>query len=345
MARTHIWLLALGGPEREEDLRPWLSAVLRDPSMMPVPMRMLTWIIVWMLLRARAPAYTPVHRQLSGGAPQLQGVEHTARELERLLGSRYRATAVFRHHGADLARAAAGVAPNDQVLLLPMHPQLHGGAVRAALYEAKASLQAKKAKVAQIESWATHAPYVEALAAAARRALLDPTEGRAGLLILARGLPEAQAAAGDPYPKQAQATAAALAAALGPTLPWRLAFAPVGFLARPFRSHGPPIEAALEALAHRGVQRVIVVPIGAATDDLEGAWARQGPLRAAAAAAGLRLVMAESPASSAGFSRALIGLIHRAEREAGWPRPEDRYQDAIRAELAAQGARLLPEDR
>lgn len=345
MARTHIWLLALGGPEREEDLRPWLSAVLRDPSMMPVPMRMFTFLFVWMLLRARLPAYVPVHRQLSGGAPQLHHVELVARELERLLGSGYRATAVFRHHGADIARAAASVAPDDQVLLLPMHPQLHGGAVRAGLYEAKAALRGKRARVAEVESWATHGPYIEALASAARRALLAPGEGRAGLLFLARGLPRAQAEGGDPYPQQAQATAAAVAAALGPALPWRLAFAPVGFLARPFRSHGPSPAAALRDLSKNNVRRVIVIHVGGATDDLEAAWARQAPLQAAAEEAGLRLVFAEAPAAAPGFSRALIGLIHQAERGAGWPRPADRFQADIQAALVAQGAQLLPEDR
>ena len=207
MARTHIWLLALGGPEREADLGPWLQAVVRDPSMVPVPFAWLTWLFAWLLVRARAPAYAPVHRQLTGGAPQLGAVEQAARELERLLGARYRSTAVFRHSGADVARAAAGVAPGDQVLLLPMHPQLHGGAVRSALYEAKAALNGKRAKVAQIESWATHAPYIDTLAAAARRALLQPEGGRPGLLLLARGLSAAQGEAGDPYPKQAQATA------------------------------------------------------------------------------------------------------------------------------------------
>ena len=109
--------------------------------------------------------------------------------------------------------------------------------MRAALDEARASLQGRSAQIAQLEGWATAAGYLDALAAAVRRALVEG-EGRAGLLLVARGLSARQAALGDPYPGQVAETAAALQAAL-PGLPVALCFAPVGYLAGPLRSHGP----------------------------------------------------------------------------------------------------------
>ncbi|MBL8618452.1 MAG: ferrochelatase [Deltaproteobacteria bacterium] len=341
MARTHVWLLSLGGPASEAELTPWLSAVLRDPTMLPLPAVFLRALVVWLLLRGRAQAYLPAVRQLGGPAPQLDALEHQARALGRLLGPRYAVSPVFRHAGVDARRAAAGVAKGDRVVLLPMHPQLHGGAVRAALDEARASLQGRGAQIAQIDGWAAAPGYIDALAAAARRALVEG-EGRAGLLLVARGLSARQAALGDPYPAQVAETAAALRAAL-PGLPLALCFAPVGYLAGPLRSHGPPPAAGLQQLRAAGVQRALVLGIGGTTDDLESAWARGGPL--SAAAEGLRLQRVAPPVSTPGFGRTLLSLVRRVERAAGWEIPEDTHKEDILDEMSRRGLRPLPEGR
>lgn len=336
MARTHVWLLSLGGPDGEAAVQPWLERVYRDPMMLPLPVAWLQWIVAWIYSRIHAKRLVPACRQLGGAVPQLTRVEEQARRLEGMLGSRYRCHAVFRHWGPSAAAAAASVGRGDQVVLLPMYPQFHAGASRAATDEARRALKGKRVQVAQVDGWATDPGYVGAVANTVREAILEVSRDQDyAVVFVARGLPRRQAKS-DPYVPQVRATADAVRAAVGFRGQWHLSFFPhLG----PGAPMGPPPGAVLQAVADAGIRAVVAVPLGLVCEDI---GARLGPgsaLARQAEALGISCFHAAvAPIARPDFSRVLVGIVRRAERGAGWSLPEDQVRDDVAVELASQGA-------
>jgi protoporphyrin/coproporphyrin ferrochelatase len=120
--------------------------------------------------------------------------------------------------------------------------------------------------VAGVDSWATEPAFVDFVATDLRSKLATmPSETR--VLFTAHSLPERIIAAGDPYPTQLQATAEAVASAVGLDN-WGLAWQSAGRTPEPWI--GPDILQVLDDLAADGVTRgVLVSAVGFVADHLE----------------------------------------------------------------------------
>ena len=90
-------------------------------------------------------------------------------------------------------------------------------------------------------------------------------EGGYRMLFSAHGLPEQVITAGDPYQRQIEATAAAIAAQLGPELDWQVCYqSRVGRL----KWIGPSTPEAIEAACDDGLG-VVIVPIAFVSEHIE----------------------------------------------------------------------------
>jgi ferrochelatase len=121
---------------------------------------------------------------------------------------------------------------------------------------------------AAIDSWHLEPSYVAFLADATRDAMATLPE-RTKVLFTAHSLPE-RALVDDPYPDQLQASAQAVADAVGlaPWAGWAVAWQSAGRTADPWR--GPDILAVLDDLAASGrADGVLVCPQGFVSDHLE----------------------------------------------------------------------------
>jgi ferrochelatase len=339
MAKTHVWLLALGSPESEAGLQPWLNAVLRDPGMLPLPMVWLHTLVAWWWCRRHLGTYRNMLLQLGGPGPEHEQIPKLARELERILGPRYRCEIVFRHRGADERHAAAGIGTGDQVVLFPLHPEIHAGAVRGAIADARAALRTKKVRIAQIEGWFSEPGYLDALAASVRSVLLSNPATRQGVLVLARGLTRRHASSGDPYPRQVEQTVQFLRGRLGQHLSIELAFGPAH---GPGSRHGPSPAEALDRLHAAGLREVVVLPLGAATSAFSSQLGVDQEVRPAATARAMQFRLADPPAHQPGFARSLADIIRQVEVEAGFGVPEEEVREEVEEVLRAQGHRVLP---
>ena len=147
----------------------------------------------------------------------------------------------------------------------------HYSAMSIGEYLGRAAAAAGSAGVpfAGIESWATEPAYVEFLAAAVRRELATMPDTTM-VVFTAHSLPERILAAGDPYPDELRATAAAVAAAVGlaPRPGWSIAWQSAGRTPEPWL--GPDILAVIDDFAGSGLaDGLLVCPCGFVADHLE----------------------------------------------------------------------------
>jgi ferrochelatase len=225
--RIALVLLQIGGPDRLEDVGPFLRNFFSDPEIIRLP-RLLRAVVARLIAWRRTPVATGIYRQLGGASPILgQTWAQGWAVAERLadLGE-VRPFVAMRYWHPFAAEAAAAVRDwrPDEIVLLPLYPQYSTTTTRSALADwARAARAAGLAAPTRtIDAAPTDPGFVAAQAELIRRAW--PRDG-ARLLFTAHGLPLSIVRAGDPYPDQVRASAEAVVTALGiPDLDWRIAF-------------------------------------------------------------------------------------------------------------------------
>jgi protoporphyrin/coproporphyrin ferrochelatase len=179
--------------------------------------------------------------------------------------------------------AAAGV---DAVVGLVLAPHYSRASVGEYQERLRAAAEGHGLPVSAIDSWHDEPSYVEFLAAAVGDGLALLPE-RTKVLFTAHSLPE-RALAGDPYPDQLRASAAAAAEAVGldPWAGWSLAWQSAGRTPEPWR--GPDVLEVIDDLAGTGrAEGVLVCPQGFVSDHLEVRYDLDIEARRRAEAAGL----------------------------------------------------------
>jgi ferrochelatase len=227
--------------------------------------------------------------------------EATRSELERELG-----LPVFtgmRHWTPRIAEAvehavATGADTVVGLVLAPHFSRMSIGAYRRQFEEALAG----RAESVFIESWHDEPGFVDLLA--------DRVRGTdAHVVFTGHSLPARILDEGDPYQEQLLETSASIAerAAL---CDWSFSYQSESPTGEPWL--GPDILDHLDALAARGVRRVLVCPVGFVSDHLEIRWDLDTEAAERARGLGLQFERIEMPNADAAFVRVLAGLVRRA---------------------------------
>jgi len=161
--------------------------------------------------------------------------------------------------------AARGV---EKLLIVPMYPQ-YSDATTASVFDGVAQALASQRAIPElrlVRDWHTHPRYIAALADSIRRHTLahGATEQ---LLFSFHGLPARYATEGDPYPRQCEATVAAVAAELQlPAERYRLVYQS-RFGNEPWLQ--PYADETIQALAAEGYKNIRIICPGFTADCLE----------------------------------------------------------------------------
>ncbi|MSO84329.1 MAG: ferrochelatase [Rhodospirillales bacterium] len=289
MSRVAVVLFNLGGPDRPEAVRPFLFNLFNDPAIISVPWPIRP-LLAWLIARRRAPIARAIYAHLGGGSPLLPLTRKQADALEARLkidGMDARAFVCMRYWqpmSAEVAREVAAWTP-ERVVLLPLYPQLSTTTTESSLRDwvGAAATAGLDRPAHTICCYPSAAGFIEALAELTRKALAEatragltprasnnaPLSGRAGkprVLFSAHGLPLRVVARGDPYPRQVETTAAAVAEKLGlASGEWVICYqSRVG----PLKWIGPSTE---DEIARAGADRVpiVVVPIAFVSEHSE----------------------------------------------------------------------------
>jgi protoporphyrin/coproporphyrin ferrochelatase len=299
-----VLLIAFGGPERMEDVRPFLDNVLRGR---PVPRERYEEVVH--------------HYELIGGKSPLNELTFAqARSLRAVLAAEGPDLSVYvgmrnwSPYLADtLARMQAdGVRRALGIILAPHRAEASWERYQGAVAAGRAALGPDALVVAWAGSWFDHPLFIETMASRTRDALA--VAPAAPLVFTAHSIPVGMAGE-SPYVRELMASARLTAAAVG-----RDRFT----VAYQSRSGGPrdpwldpDVNDVIRDLAARGERSVILVPIGFVCDHVEVRYDLDVEARASAEACGIHLVRAATANDHPAFARMLAAVVraHVVETE------------------------------
>jgi ferrochelatase len=279
-----VVLMAYGSPSRIEDVPAYFDDVRGGR---PVSAAAITEL-------------TERYRRI-GGSPleTITGLQQQA--LEKELGLpvhvgmkhwRPRVAEAIEHALADGATRIVAL------VLAPHYSRMSIGEYRERVEKALGG----RAELVFVESWHDDPAFLHVLAGRVRGT-------DAHVIFTAHSLPARILDEGDPYRDQLLETAE-LVADRAALKDWSFAFQSSSPTGEPWL--GPDVLEELDALAARGVRKVLVAPVGFVSDHLEILWDLDVEARERAAALGLELERIESLNADPVFVTALAGIVRRA---------------------------------
>jgi len=267
-----VLVVNLGTPEAPTApaVRRYLAEFLSDPRVVAIPALFWKPLLYGVILPLRSGRSAEKYAQvwLPGGSPLMVHTRNLAEAMQRLMPSR-RVRHAMRYGvpalGKELDDAkAAGI---RRIAVLPLYPQ-YSTTTTASVEDLVERWRRRNpdVQVELIRDYPVHPAWVDAVAGSIRRWWEQHGRGEK-LMFSFHGIPQRVADAGDPYPRQCEASAAAIAAALGLSADqWQM-----GYQSRFGREKWlqPYAEPSLWALAEGGVKQIDVVCPGFATDCLE----------------------------------------------------------------------------
>ena len=266
-----VVLFNLGGPDGPRAVRPFLFNLFRDPAIIGLP-AIARYPIAALIASTREKMAKANYAIMGGGSPLLPETEKQARALEAELarslpGVEAKCFIAMRYWNpltGETAKAVKAYAP-DEIVLLPLYPQYSATTTGSSLKAWRETYNGG-GRQTTVCCYPDEAGLVEAHAR-----LIRETWEQAGspanvrLLISAHGLPEKVILAGDPYQKQIEATAAAVAAKLPADLDWTVCYqSRVG----PMKWIGPSTDDEIRRAGADG-KGVIVTPIAFVSEHVE----------------------------------------------------------------------------
>jgi len=313
-----VVLLNMGGPERLEDVAPFLMNLFSDREIIRLsPFPFLQRFIAARIVKKRAPKSREAYRLIGGGSPLARITREQARALAESLGGGTVVLPAMRywHPYAHETVEALGRAGVRRVVLLPLYPHFSRATTGSSLkdfFRAQEALQPAM-ETAVIDAWPDDPEYVGALAETIMEGVGGLEAGSYELVYSAHSLPKSFIDQGDPYLDHLKRTIQAVEAATG--IIGRLCFqsrsGPVKWLT-------PSTPDLLDQLAREGVRRVVMVPLSFVSDHVETLYEIDILYKTFCRERGLELVRTPSLNTRPRFIGALARLVREAWRTQGW---------------------------
>jgi ferrochelatase len=271
-----VLLFNLGGPERLEDVKPFLYRLFSDPEIIRVQWTPLRKALAYTIATLRRKTSEGYYRQIGGGSPLRKLTEEQARALADEFKSRGKDVETFVGMCTwrpFLSEALDRIEKSgvESLVILPLFPQYSvtttgsGFSILRKLIDVYPQVQ--KMDVQWVRSWADHPGYVDAFVQSIQRQLsgFDNPE-RAHILFSAHSIPESYVREGDPYLDQTQKTMELIMDRLGRRNPYQLSFqskiGPVKWL-EPFTND------VIQQFGKQDIHDVLVVPISFVSEHIE----------------------------------------------------------------------------
>jgi ferrochelatase len=275
-SRFGVLLLNLGGPERLEDVKPFLYNLFSDPAILRVRPDWLRKSAAWLIASARRHKSCGYYAKIGGGSPLRRITQRQAQALEAKLaqgGAAGRVYVGMRCWKPSIDEALGRIVADgtSHLIVLPLYPQFSTTTTGSAL-DALAELLrgggfGNRIHIATIREWFDQPRYIEVLAEIiVAQCAKFPDPGAVHLLYSAHSIPQRLVDEGDPYLEQTRRTVELVNERLGGRYPWTL-----GFQSRvgPVRWLEPSIHRVIDSLARKGVRQVLVVPVSFVSDHIE----------------------------------------------------------------------------
>ncbi|CAM9736349.1 unnamed protein product [Ectocarpus sp. 12 AP-2014] len=216
-----VLLLNLGGPERPEDVQPFLFNLFADPDIIRLP-KVVRWLqnpIAAVLAARRAPQSKSAYESIGGGSPIVSWTNAQAKgiasqlEAKGLSGTKCYVGMRYWHPFTEAALEAIEDDEINALVILPLYPQFSistsGSSLRILNEEFTRRPEQwghKNVVHTVVPSYHDRPGYVNAMASLIAREVAEytPEQRMQGVQVLfsAHGVPKSYIDAGDPYKAQ-----------------------------------------------------------------------------------------------------------------------------------------------
>jgi ferrochelatase len=277
MGRVGVLLLNLGGPEKLEDVRPFLFNLFSDPEIIRLPFPWLQKPLAWLISTLRAKKSQANYEQIGGGSPLLKITQAQGEALEHRLTEIGQQPVIYigMRYWHPFTEEAIEQIKRDRIqrlVILPLYPHFSistsGSSFRIIEEMWQQDPTLRQIDYTLIPSWYDDPLYLQAMADLIAQELTKfPNPDSAHIFFSAHGVPQSYVdEAGDPYQAEIEACTRLIMRTLDRANPYTLAYqsrvGPVEWLK-------PYTEDALHSLGAEGVKDLLVVPISFVSEHIE----------------------------------------------------------------------------
>ena len=267
-----VILFNLGGPDKLENVEPFLFNLFNDPAILNLP-SFFRYPLAKLIASRRAPIAKKIYQELGGSSPILKLTEEQSLALETKLNkddgmSEYKCFIVMRcwHPRAEnVVKDVINYNP-DEVILMPLYPQYSAATSGSSIKEWNniCAKNAFKVKTSTICCYPTDENFVQAHKDEIMKKINNLENFK--LIFSAHGLPEKNIKKGDPYQWQVEQSVDKIVKSLNiKNLDWILSYqSRVG----PLKWIGPSTEDIIVENSKLG-KHIVLVPVAFVSEHSE----------------------------------------------------------------------------
>ena len=267
-----IILFNLGGPDKLENVEPFLFNLFNDPAILNLPI-FLRYPLAKLISNRRAPVAKKIYEELGGSSPILRLTNEQSSALEKKLnqaqiGDEYKCFVVMRcwnPRAKDVIKDVQLYGP-DEIILMPLYPQYSAATSGSSIKEWKDVCKKNNynIKTSTICCYPTDHNFIDAHT----NEIIKKTKNLKNfkLIFSAHGLPEKNIKKGDPYQWQVEQSVKKIVENLNDVnLDWILSYqSRVG----PLKWIGPSTEDIIVENSKSG-KHIVLVPIAFVSEHSE----------------------------------------------------------------------------
>lgn len=314
--RIGVLLLNMGGPEKQDDVAPFLYNLFSDREIIRLGPPWLQKPLAWYIARKRAGKSRQAYASIGGGSPLTRLTLHQAQCLEASLQDEgdYAVTIAMRYWQPRAAEAIKTLLSRDieRIIALTLYPHYSRATTGSSIKELKMETDrlCPGMPCDTIESWPDHPLYIEALIDSVNQGLNRFDGQDVEIVYSAHSLPVSFIRDGDPYVDHILRTLRTIEKRIGRTgrLCYQSRSGPVEWLA-------PSTPEMIEILAREGVENILMVPISFVSDHIETLYEIDILYKNQAEKLGIRLQSSPSLNSHPSLISCLKDLVLRASRQ------------------------------
>ena len=267
-----VILFNLGGPDKLENVEPFLFNLFNDPAILNLP-SFIRYPLAKLITNRRAPTAKKIYQELGGSSPILKLTEEQSFSLEQSLNkndkvSEYKCFIVMRcwHPRAEnVINQVINFNP-EEIILMPLYPQYSAATSGSSIKEWNDVCNKNnfKVKTSTICCYPTDKNFIEAHKNEIVKKIRDLNNFK--LIFSAHGLPEKNIKKGDPYQWQVEQSVNKIVKSLNiQDLDWILSYqSRVG----PLKWIGPSTEDIIIENSKLG-KHIVLVPIAFVSEHSE----------------------------------------------------------------------------
>jgi ferrochelatase len=205
-----VILFNLGGPDKIENVEPFLFNLFNDPAILNLP-TFLRYPLAKLISNRRAPVAKKIYEELGGSSPILKLTKEQSNALEIKLNQNtmeeeYKCFIVMRcwnPRAKDVIKDVQSYDPNE-VILMPLYPQYSAATSGSSIKEWKDVCKKNNynVKTSTICCYPTDENFINAHTKEIKKKIKDIENFK--LIFSAHGLPEKNIKKGDPYQWQVE---------------------------------------------------------------------------------------------------------------------------------------------